>query len=383
MSTLIEDNICDKSDIGLYRDDGLAVFRKESGPQMERKTKKIIQKFKENKLNITTEPTTTSVQYLDVELDLRNNIYRPYRKPNSEPLYVNINSNHPPTVLKQIPKGIAKRLSTISSNEEVFKNAASEYENALRISGFEEKLEYIPEDTTEQAAEKKKKKGRKRKIIWYNPPYSKNVKTNIGKEFLKIVKRNFPKRNKLHKIFNKNTIKISYCCTKNMSAKISSHNKSTLMKNQDNDATEVNRLCNCRKKEECPMNNQCLKSNIVYTAHVTTEETTKEYIGCTSNTFKERYGTHKLGFNHAKYAKGCELTKYIQKLKSEEKQYNIRWDILDSVRGKFVRDQCKLCITETMRINEHLRRSQLLNSGSINKCPHQRNLYLDSVKNKL
>ena len=290
---------------------------------------------------------------------------------------------HPPTVLKQIPKGIAKHLSTISSNEEVFRNAVSEYEHALRVSGFEEKLAYTPDDTAKQKADKKKKKNRKRKIIWFNPPYSKNIKTNIGKEFLKIVNRNFPKRNKLHKIFNRNSIKISYCCTKNMSAKISSHNKSMMLKNEEENATEMDKLCNCRKKEECPMDNQCLKSNVVYRAKVNTEDATKEYIGCTSNTFKERYTTHKQGFNHAKYSKRCELTKYVQQLKSQEKQFNIQWDILDNVRGKYVREQCKLCITETMRINEHLRRAQLLNSGSINKCPHERNLYLDSVKSKL
>ena len=110
---------------------------------------------------------------------------------------------------------------------------------------------------------------------------------------------------------------------------------------------------------------------------------TKDYIGCTSTTFKERYTTHKQGFNHAKYAKGSELTKYVQQLKSEEKQYRIQWEILDNVRGKFVREQCRLCITETMRINEHLRKSQLLNSGSINKCPHERNQYLDSLTCKL
>ena len=339
--------------------------------------------FKENKLSITTEPTTTSVQYLDVELDLRNDIYKPYRKPNSEPLYVNINSNHPPTVLKQIPKGIAKRLSTISSNEEVFKSAASDYEKALRDSGFEEKLTYIPADTAEQQADKKKKKHRKRKIIWFNPPYSKKIKTNIGKEFLKIVRRNFPTRNKLHKILNKNSIKISYCCTKNISAKISTHNKSTMLKTKEKNETEQDRLCNCRKKEECPMNNECLKTNIVYRAKVTTEEITKEYIGCTATTFKDRYTTHKQGFTHEKYANRCELTKYVHKLKSEDKPYDIQWDILDHVRGKYVREQCRLCITETMRINEHLRRSQLLNSGSINRCPHERSLYLDSIKSKL
>ena len=135
------------------------------------------------------------------------------------------------------------------------------------------------------------------------------------------VNRNFPKRNKLHKIFNRNSIKISYCCTKNMSAKISSHNKSMMLKNEEENATEMNKLCNCRKKEECPMDNQCLKSNVVYRAKVNTEDATKEYIGCTSNTFKERYTTHKQGLNHAKYSKRCELTKYVQQLKSEEKLY--------------------------------------------------------------
>ena len=87
--------------------------------------------------------------------------------------------------------------------------------------------------------------------------------------------------------------------------------------------------------------------------------------------------------DHTRYSKGCELTKYIQQLKSDEKPYRIQWDILDNVRGKFVREQCRLCITETMRINEHLRKSQLLNSGSINRCRHERNMYLDSVRSKL
>ena len=58
--------------------------------------------------------------------------------------------------------------------------------------------------------DKNDNKQRKRKIIWYNPPYSANIKTNIGKTFLNLMKKHFPKTNKLHKIFNKNTVKISY-----------------------------------------------------------------------------------------------------------------------------------------------------------------------------
>ena len=136
-----------KNDIGLYRDDGLGITRNIGGPEIERRKKKIIQIFKAHKLNITINTNLPVVQYLDVEFDLRNGTYKPYKKPNNTPLYVNVKSNHPPTVLKHIPKGIAKRLSEISSSEEVFKEVAPEYEEALKKSGFKEKLEYCPDST--------------------------------------------------------------------------------------------------------------------------------------------------------------------------------------------------------------------------------------------
>ena len=36
--------------------------------------------------------------------------------------------------------------------------------------------------------DKNDNKQRKRKIIWYNPPYSANIKIKIGKTFLKLIK---------------------------------------------------------------------------------------------------------------------------------------------------------------------------------------------------
>ena len=53
------------------------------------------------------------------------------------------------------------------------------------------------------------KEKRKRKIIWFNPVFSMNVKTNVGKTFLKLLQRYFPKRYPMHKIFNGNTGKIN------------------------------------------------------------------------------------------------------------------------------------------------------------------------------
>ena len=65
-------------------------------------------------------------------------------------------------------------------------------------------------------------------MIRFNAPYSMNVETNIGKTFLKLVKKHFRRNNIFHKIFNKNTIKISYSCMRNISSIRASHNKSIL-----------------------------------------------------------------------------------------------------------------------------------------------------------
>ena len=77
-------------------------------------------------------------------------------------------------------------------------------------------------------SETKKKKNRTRKITWYTPPYNQSVKTNITKEFLKILDKSFPADNPLRKIFNKNTVKISYSTTRNISSIIASHNRKLL-----------------------------------------------------------------------------------------------------------------------------------------------------------
>ena len=49
----------------------------------------------------------------------------------------------------------------------------------------------------------KTKRKRNRKIIWYNPPYNMNLKTNIGKTFLKLIDKHFHKNHPLNKIINR------------------------------------------------------------------------------------------------------------------------------------------------------------------------------------
>ena len=105
-----------KKDFGLYRDDRLGVVKNKGGLKTE-KTKKNIQKiFKENELDLFIQCNMKIVNYLDVSLNLNNSNYKPYHKPDNKISYIHKDSNHPPSILKQIPASIEKRISTSSSN---------------------------------------------------------------------------------------------------------------------------------------------------------------------------------------------------------------------------------------------------------------------------
>ena len=129
-------NILDRNNIGLYADDGLCVIENANGPKLDRLCKDINAIFHNEGLKITIDTNLTTTDFLDVTLDLCTGKYYPYRKPNDRPLYVNANSNHPPTILKQLPTMVNTRLSLLSINEDEFDKAKPLYENALKSSGF-------------------------------------------------------------------------------------------------------------------------------------------------------------------------------------------------------------------------------------------------------
>ena len=362
--------VVDSRDLGLYRDDGLGVMRNIGGPEIERRKKRMIQIFKSHGLTVIIKSNLISVRFLDAEFDIRANFYRPYRKPGSRLLYVNRKSNHPPSVLKQIPHGVAKRLSDISSSEEIFKKAIPEYQEALRESGYTDELQY-------EKSNGDSKRKRRRNILWVNPPYSADVKTNVGKLFLNLVRTHFHKRHRYHKIFNTNTIKISYSCVRNVDAMIKSHNASVLR-----EAKPLARLCSCPANTACPLGNRCLEDNIIYDATVTEVERQEDnvYIGLTSTDWKSRRGVHNQGFNHRQYASRCELSKHIWTLKDASKEFDIKWSILRKVRGSLIAGACKLCTTEKLFIVDYPCRKKLLNKNWIQKCVHRRKYILGSSK---
>ena len=162
-------------DVGLYRDDGLAVLNTKSGRLCEKAKKDLIRKFNELGISITILTNQQRTNFLDITFDLANDSYKPYRKPNNERLSNN-SSNHPPSILRELPNSINKRINTLSCDKKTFDAAAPEYNEALRRSDFNTQLTDQPPNANTNT-----RHSRSRKVIWYNPPFSKNVKTNIAR----------------------------------------------------------------------------------------------------------------------------------------------------------------------------------------------------------
>ena len=137
--------------------------------------------------------------------------------------------------------------------------------------------------------------------------------------------------------------------------------------------------CNCRKKDQCPLSNNCLTPSLIYRAHVKTDtdSTGKSYIGLTEGPFKQRYNNHTLSFRDRKRENSTELSKYVWKLKDEHTSYKIHWTILAKAAAYNNKTKrCNLCLTEKLHIIR-ADTSSLLNKRSelISKCRHEKNSF--------
>ena len=91
----------------------------------------------------------------------------------------------------------------------------------------------------------------------------------MGHNFLKLLDNCFPKGHKLHKILNRNTVKLSYSCTQNLQSIINGHN-AKVNKNLHNEVNPVQSDCKCGEKP-CVLNGEYDALNIVYQATVEEE----------------------------------------------------------------------------------------------------------------
>ena len=332
----------------LYRDDGLGITN--STPrQTEKLRQAIIKVFSDHNLSITIEVGLTRVNFLDVTLDLSKETLKPYRKPGDKPQYVSSWSNHPPRVLENIPLGINRRLCEISSNQEIFLEAIPPYQTELDRCGYTHKLAWMELNEPQQ----KKCRSRSKRVIWFNPPHSMNVQTNVGKEFLALLDKHFPKGHQLHKILNRNTVKISYRCLPNMGRRLSMHN-SKILKTAINPTPKPKATCNCQisKKADCPVPGACNQDGAIYEATVKTDDSRIEsYVGLAKN-FKRRFPKHKSTLANRNADGQTALSKYVHRKRDEGLNPKVSWKYLETNVPDFnpVYETCKLCTREKFQI---------------------------------
>lgn len=361
--------------IGLYRDDGLVMIKDSNGPCIERIRKQLFATFKEENLKITVSPPSDSVDFLDVTFR-KNGSFCPFRKDGKITQYVHRQSNHPPSIIRNIPDMISHRINSISSSKEDFDAAKPYYEDALNRSGHQHSnMEFTGNVNMPQ---NKPRRSRKRKIIWFNPPFSNNVETNIGRRFLNLIEKHFPRNHRFHKLFNRNNVKVSYSCMPNVENIIKSHNKKLLQEHQQQEDTSP-RLCNCRSKDQCPLGGKCLTDSLVYKATLSTISEKYSYVGMSEGAFKTRFNNHKCSFRLERYRTATKLSEKVWYLKDRGIDFNITWDIIK--RGRpYMNGQrtCDLCTTEKLEILLRSTDPHLLNSRSeiLAKCRHRRKFSL-------
>ena len=173
----------DKINIGLHKQDKLSVIEIGNGLNLDCLRKDVIGIFHNKRLKITVDTNLSTTVILDVTLDPFHGKYYAYRKPDNRPRNENANSNNPKTILKQLPTMVNKRLSSLSIDEDEFDKTKL---LSLTFFRFNKNLKFETIQTTPL-------QNRSSKLLWFDS-YVAEVKKNIGKVFLNLVRKYFYKQ---------------------------------------------------------------------------------------------------------------------------------------------------------------------------------------------
>jgi hypothetical protein len=194
----------------------------------------------------------------------------------------------------------------------------------MNRAGYKEKLSFkVLDDIVEKESNK-----RSRDVIWFNPPWSSNVRTNVGAKFISLVKKHFPRSSPLYPIF---------------------HNKKVLSGGVVENAKKG---CNCRGGiTTCPMLGSCLDKSMIYKAEVTTTTDKKHYYGQTFRTFKDRFYGHQSDLRNQGKAESTTLSKYVWQERNKGEEPDIIWSKLSSAKPYSLGGRsCPLCLAEKTAI---------------------------------
>ena len=220
-----------------------------------------------------------------------------------------------------------------------------------------------------------RKRRRQRKTVWFNPPWSAAVEGNVAGWFNSLVDKHFKKGTLMGRLFNRNNLKVSYSCTKNVQAIISTKNRKLL---QSGDRAKPTRTCNCRRGVECPAGGQCMEEGVVYEATISSENTEDRlYVGSTSSSLKARISNHACDFRLKKIEHATTMSSYVWGLKEQGEEPKVKFRILKKASPYTpAARRCALCIEEKVMIAKGEEGVSLNKKSEIaGKCRH-RNKFL-------
>ena len=128
--------------------------------------------------------------------------------------------------------------------------------------------------------------------------------------------------------------------------------------------------CNCRHKNNCPLDEKCLTPNIIYEAQITWDELNykqKIYIGTAETEFKHRFNNHTKLFNLEHYENDTELSKEYWTIK----------------RNHFTSKVSLRIIRKCTPFNTTNRKCYLCSMKSLKSLHTKKTVYLTKCKNLL
>ena len=162
---------------------------------------------------------------------------------------------------------------------------------------------------------------------------------------------------------------------------IKSHNRRVLETAGDTDMLP----CNCRNKEQCPMNGQCRAKATVYHGNISEIADTTysfNYVGISEPEVKTRISKHDTSMKYREHEHDTELSKKFWEMKDEGRTPVIKWKILQFARPyQNGRLNCDLCLSEKLHIIKLQATEKLLNKRTelISKCRHRRKFLLERL----
>ena len=123
---------------------------------------------------------------------------------------------------------------------------------------------------------------------WYGSIHLlvKTLATKIGRYFLNLIDKRFPRDQKFSKSFNRNNIKVCCSCIPNIKSANNPHNRKILHPHVNNQS----RTCKCINKTDYPLKEKCLSEGALYQAGISSESFwVTIYHGISETKFKTRY----------------------------------------------------------------------------------------------